>query len=89
MVRNYGGKDDDKEEEMHRMHLLNVEMMRNRKSMTRMHPHTVSNQHLAGAGNSTSIERKTVAAATTGATPDKSADGGAELNKSTLIKIYH
>jgi hypothetical protein len=89
MVRNYGGKDDDKEEEMHRMHLLNVEMMRNRKGMTRTHPHTVSNQHLAGAGNSTSIERKTVAAAATAATPDKSADGGAELNTSTLIKIYH
>lgn len=89
MVRNYGGKDDDKEEEMHRMHLLNVEMMRNRKSMTRAHLHTVSNQHLAGAGNSTSIERKTVAAAAAGATPDKPADGGAELHKSTLIKIYH
>ena len=40
MVKNYGGKDDDKEEEMHRIHLMNAEMMRNRKHITRS---TISN----------------------------------------------
>ena len=80
MVKNYGGKDDDKEEEMHRMQLLNTEMMRNKKSsITRMYLHSVSNQHLAVAGNSTSIERKSIAAALTGAPTDKSADAGVEL----------